>query len=125
MRNAGEEEQAAATYLLLANAHRLLMDFEPALEAAQKVVAIGQKLRDRRIEANGLRALTSVYSFMGKYEETSRISRSVQEIYQEIGDLQGEAAALNGLGIASIRHRDPGGDRALLHQLAGDLRGDR
>jgi CHAT domain-containing protein len=81
----------------VAKVHRLIGDFDQALEYLQRCLSLARAAKKVRNEADTLREFAMVYAAQ-KRHETSQQYRRLEKFYRSIGDYRGEALALNAHG---------------------------
>jgi signal transduction histidine kinase/DNA-binding response OmpR family regulator/HPt (histidine-containing phosphotransfer) domain-containing protein len=78
-----------------------------ALQAAESAVALARRSPDRRydpgLEADSLLSLGKVCGALSQYERAQHVTAEALHLYRELGDILGEATALDWLGRLSRR----------------------
>lgn len=111
----------------LGESYREAGEFNRALAAYEKALAISREKRNLSGEALALRGISGIYWARGEYDQAIELSVRSLEAFQHVGDHAGQASALSNIGIFHYIYGDY--DEALDHygralQIDRDL-GDR
>jgi class 3 adenylate cyclase/tetratricopeptide (TPR) repeat protein len=94
----GDDEKEAKLYLYWGRS--LWKEGEPleAISPLRKALKIARKKQLHQFEADSLRNLGIAYDYLGDPDQGLACDQQALEIYSQIGDRSGQAAALNNLG---------------------------
>jgi len=113
---AGSERGRFNTLNNLGEVFRKIGDLDSAEHAYVEAIQLAEVWGGKRDQATLQMNLANFLDDIGKPEESLTILEGVLPVLQEVGDLRGEAIAVNRIGKA---HRAAGrGDRALVHHRA-------
>lgn len=102
-------------------------DYAVAERYAEQALELARRLQDRRVEALTLNRLGNIRANVLKFSESLQLHRQALRIFEELGDLWGEADSWDLIGISQIiggdnRHAAPALDRAVtLFEELNDL----
>jgi len=92
--------ETARIHLAQAGVHSRQGEHRQALEACQRGLQIARQVNARAELAHGTYLLGTIHGHLGHSAEEISCARASLALYRELGDLSGQANALNNLGVA-------------------------
>jgi CHAT domain-containing protein len=99
-------DAASATTCAIASTQYLSGNLDQALASYERCLQLSRIVGKHRIEAYALEGIASIYGAQGRHQLAGKQYHDLEKFFKSIGDLRGQAMALNGHGDLLLRLGD-------------------